>query len=222
MVAGAAPASGEPGPREQWGEPWRSSVFPVPATVAVAGGLLLAASLAGPAAAADPTVSVIATGLDNPRGIAVGANGRVFVAEARRGGADGYGRSGRIVVIGGGTTRTFTGRTVSRLAISDEGEVTGPVGVDLRADGTAVATVGIGPRAADRRFGSLLRLSPRPGRVIADIQVFRDSHPDATDIDQPAEADRLERVRRGGPRRLADARHGRRRDDLLPCRRGAA
>ncbi|MCU0482694.1 MAG: ScyD/ScyE family protein, partial [Chloroflexi bacterium] len=155
----------------------------MPATVAIAGGLLLAASLAGPAAAADPTVSVIASGLDNPRGIAVGANGRVFVAEAGRGGAGGYGRSGRIVVIAGGTTRTFTGGLPS--AISDEGEVTGPVGVDLRADGTAVATVGIGPRAADRRFGSLLRLSPRPGRVIADIQAFRDSHPDATDIDQP-------------------------------------
>jgi hypothetical protein len=155
----------------------------LPAAVAVAGGLLLAASLAGPAAAADPTISVIASGLDNPRGIAVGANGRVFVAEAGRGGEGGYGRSGRVLVISGGIARTFGGGLPS--AISDEGEVTGPVGVDLRADGNLIATVGVGPQAVDKRFDSLLRLSPRPGRAIADIQAFRNTHPDTTDLDQP-------------------------------------
>jgi len=155
----------------------------LPVTFGVAAGLLLAATLVGPAAAADPTITVLASGLDNPRGIAVGANGRVFVAEAGRGGPGGYGRSGRILVISHGIVRTFTGGLPS--AISDEGEVTGPVGVDLRADGNAVAVVGVGPQAVDRRFDSLLRLSPRRGRVVANIQAFRNTHPDTTDLDQP-------------------------------------
>jgi len=155
----------------------------LPATIGVVGGLLIAATLAGPAAAADPTISIIASGLDNPRGIAVGANGRVFVAEAGRGGEGGYGLSGRIIVISHGMARTFTGGLPS--AISDEGEVSGPVGVDLRADGNAVAVVGVGPQAVDRRFDSLLRLSPRRGRAVADIQAFRNVHPDTTDLDQP-------------------------------------
>ena len=55
--------------------------------------LVLLVALAAPAAASGPRVSVIARGLDNPRGLAVSWDGRIFVAAAGQGGTgvDGYG-----------------------------------------------------------------------------------------------------------------------------------
>jgi hypothetical protein len=48
-------------------------------------GLVLCLSLVPSAAAADPSVTVVASGLNNPRGVAVGVNGGVFVAETGAG-----------------------------------------------------------------------------------------------------------------------------------------
>ena len=59
--------------------------------------LVLLVALVGPAAASGPKVSVIAHGLDNPRGLAIGSDGRVFVAAAGKGGTGGYGTTGKIV-----------------------------------------------------------------------------------------------------------------------------
>jgi hypothetical protein len=47
----------------------------------------LLALLAAGDAAADPSVSVVMSGLDNPRGLAFGPQGALYVAEAGRGGA---------------------------------------------------------------------------------------------------------------------------------------
>ncbi|MFN8473297.1 MAG: ScyD/ScyE family protein [Anaerolineae bacterium] len=59
---------------------WRSGVF-------VLGFLLLLAIALAPTVLADgPTMQVVASGLDNPRGLAVGPNGTLYVAEAGRGG----------------------------------------------------------------------------------------------------------------------------------------
>jgi hypothetical protein len=140
---------------------------------------------AAPAAAAGPSVHVLASGLDDPRGLAVGTDGRVFVAEAGRGGpGGGYGTTGRITVIDARGSHPYLEGLPS--AISDEGEVTGPVNVALNARGNAVAIVGAGPQAVDARFGSVLRLSPATPHSIADIAAYQATDPDPTDLDQPA------------------------------------
>ncbi len=150
---------------------------------AAAGGLLLAVALVTPAAAHGPSVKVIATGLDNPRGIAVNKDGKIFVAQAGAGGPGGYGTSGKIITIGErGKVRTYLGGLPS--AISPEGEATGPVGIDVR-DGKVVATIGGGPQDVDPRFDTLVRVRQSGAKVLSDIQAFRNAHPDATDLDQP-------------------------------------
>ncbi|MEV4517897.1 ScyD/ScyE family protein [Dactylosporangium sp. NPDC049525] len=53
----------------------------------MAAALVLAGAPAASAAEAEPSVRVIASGLDNPRGIAIGNHGWLYVAEAGRGGA---------------------------------------------------------------------------------------------------------------------------------------
>ncbi len=66
--------------------------------VAGLAGMALCLTLAPAVAAADPGgATVVASGLDNPRGIDVGANGRVFVAEAG---------TGRILQVRGTTVST--------------------------------------------------------------------------------------------------------------------
>lgn len=153
-----------------------------PLPIALSSAFLSLALVASPATAAGPTVSVVASGLDNPRGIDVGADGRVFVAAAGHGGAaGGFGTSGRIVVIDHGAVRTYVGGLPS--AMSDEGEVTGPVNVALDARGDAVAVIGGGPQAVDPRFNTVLRLRPPAGRILGDIQSYQNSDPDPTDID---------------------------------------
>jgi hypothetical protein len=150
--------------------------MPVPRRLAVvvAGGLV-SLSLVSPAAAADPSATLVAGGLNNPRGIDVSANGRVFVAEAG---------TGKILVIRNGVVSTFSSGLPT--ATSPEGEVTGPVNVSVRTGiGGAVAAVGAGPQNVNARFDTVQRLSPRAGRTIADIQAYRNAHPDTTDLDQP-------------------------------------
>lgn len=148
---------------------------------ALATAVAALALVVSPAFAAGPSVSVVASGLDNPRGIAVGANGRVFVAEAGRGGPGGYGPTGRITVIDHGRVRTFAGGLPS--AKSPEGETTGPTNVALNADGNAVAVIGGGPQAVDSRFNSVIRLSS--GRSLGNIQAYVNANTDLTDVDVP-------------------------------------
>jgi hypothetical protein len=137
-------------------------------------GTLLCLTIVAPATAA-PSVSVVADGLNNPRGVDVAANGHVFVAETG---------TGRILEIHGGSVATFTSGLPT--ATSPEGDTTGPVNVSVRTGiGGAVAAIGGGPQNVDPRFDSVLRLSPRSGRVLADIQAYRNAHPDTTDLDQP-------------------------------------
>ena len=145
--------------------------------------IALLATLAGPAAAAGPRVSIVAHGLDNPRGIAIGRDGKVFVAAAGEGGPGGYGRSGKIVVINDGHARTYRGGLPS--VISPEGEASGPVGVAVSREGKVYAVVGGGPQDVNKRFGTLLQVTREKTRILGDIMAYQVTDPDLTDLDQP-------------------------------------
>ncbi len=119
------------------------------------------------------SVTVIAGGLNNPRGIDLGPDGRVFVAEAG---------TGKVLVLRGGSVKTFASGLPT--ATSPEGETTGPVNVAVRGNGKVIAAIGGGPQDLDPHFDTVLRVGKHT-RVLADIQAYRNAHPDLTDLDQP-------------------------------------
>jgi hypothetical protein len=137
------------------------------------GGLL---ALAAPASAAEITTA--ATGLDNPRGLTVGANGAIYVAEAGRGG-DGtciaapeggqqcYGASGAVTrILNGKQERIANG--LPSLANEIGSNAIGPHHVANVAPGVTYVTVGLGADPAVREqfelegvdFGQLIQLMP--------------------------------------------------------------
>jgi hypothetical protein len=145
------------------------------ATVAVCASVLCV--LAASASAATPTV--VMSGLDNPRGLAFGAEGALYVAEAGRGG------SGPCAVLRG-TIQSCYGATgaVSRLWRGEQeriatglpstvraGEVTGPHDIAMLGRGDAYVTIGWGADPATRpllagvgdQFDRLVRL-PASGK----------------------------------------------------------
>ena len=138
---------------------------------------LMALSLASPASAQPPTV--MATGLDNPRGLAFGPDGAIYVAEAGRGGTSAlclpnptgpgtrcYGPSGAItrVVSPGVHGRVLTG--LPSVAGPTGAGATGPHDIDF-GFGRAFITVGSGGdpallapfKAAGINLASLLMIS---------------------------------------------------------------
>ena len=153
---------------------------------AVALAALLVASLGmlSPVAASGPHVKVIASGLDNPRGLAVDSHGRVLVALAGKGGPGGYGTSSKIIRISNGGVRDY--RVGLPSVISPEGEVGGVHAVDVGPHGRVYGLVGGGPQNVDPRFSALMRVSQGGESVKADIQAFRNAHPDLTDLDVPS------------------------------------
>ena len=134
--------------------------------------------------AADPPFIVVMSGLDNPRGLALGADGSLYVAEAGRGGAGPcrfvrgqqvcYGPTGALSRLRHG----FQQRIVTGLpsyAPANGTEATGPHDVSLRA-GRVYVIVGLGGDPALREafnpdFGWLLRIRPQTGAWarVADI-----------------------------------------------------
>jgi hypothetical protein len=145
--------------------------------------LLASLAMAAPAAASGPHVKVIASGLDNPRGLTVDSHGRVLVALAGRGGPGGIGTSGKIIRISKGGVSDY--RVGLPSAVSPEGEATGPVNVDVGRHGRVFVAVGGGPQVVDPRFDTLMRVSKGGESIKADIQAFRNAHPDLTDHDNP-------------------------------------
>lgn len=144
----------------------RTRGLPIVLAVAVIGALV-----ASPAAAADPPYSVVASGLDNPRGIDIGEDGRILVAETG---------AGRILSIWHWTVSTYRAGLPS---LSTAEGATGPVGVSLTARGDAFVAVGGGPKAVDPRFASLLRVLPMRTRTITDIAAYQAGDPDPYDIE---------------------------------------
>jgi len=152
----------------------RSSVSRLSGALALGG--LLTLSLAAPASAAE--ITTVATGLDNPRGLTIGANGAIYVAEAGRGG-DGtciaapeggeqcYGATGAVTrIVDGKQERIANG--LPSLANEIGSNAIGPHHVANVAPGVTYVTVGLGADPAVREqfelegvdFGQLVQLMP--------------------------------------------------------------
>jgi hypothetical protein len=155
--------------------------------LAAGAGVVLSLALSGTALAQDASVSVVAGGLNNPRGVDVGSNGAVYVAEAGTGSPG----SGAIVRYSHGRLSTVLGGLPSGSA--GEGDVTGPTNVAARGNGLVKYVVGAGPQG----FDVVARV--QPNRVLADVQAYRNAHPKPAcdpqanpvtwcDLDDPANA----------------------------------
>ena len=141
------------------------SSFPLRIVLAAA---LSTLAIIGPAAHA-ATSEVLATGLDNPRGIAIGPAGRILIAEA---GAGGTGAGGATPAMTGHLTEFFKGKVRRLLALPSVktvmGEVSGPTSVAVPTGlGEMFVTMGGGPTPP---FGYLLRANPARTFFVADIE----------------------------------------------------
>ena len=165
----------------------------------------LSLSIATQSARAQSEVSVVMSGLFNPRGLAFGADGGLYVAEAGRGG------EGPGIVLGGGDP-VFYGTTssVSRwlngvqdrvlpdlpsLAPTGGGAATGLHDIAFDSSGQAYGIIGFGGDPARRAelgtggadFGQLVRLSFGPNGAaqnVADVSAFEAAaNPDGGAID---------------------------------------
>lgn len=163
-------------------------------------GLLL--GFAPGAGMADYVTTVVMSGLDNPRGLAFGPDGSLYVVEAGRGGP------GPSIVLGDGATN-FLGDTgaVSRLSHGVQQRVmtglpslapaggaraTGLHDIAFNASGEAYGLMGFGGNPALRAtlgppgasFGQLVRLpfDGAPPVSIVDLAAHEASNPDGADL----------------------------------------
>jgi hypothetical protein len=171
--------------------------------------LLIACALAGvvafaASADADPSVTAVMSGLDNPRGLAFGPQGALYVAEAGRGDigeGDGpcfgivcYGATGAVSRLWRGEqTRVATGLPSYATAA---GRATGPHDVAMLGVGSAEVTIGMeaSPILRDELsktqpewagFGRLVHMSASgQWHFVADIGGFeRDVNPEPRVVD---------------------------------------
>ena len=129
------------------------------ARAAFVAALALAALSAPGPSAGEPVVTVVMSGLDNPRGLAFGANGALYVAEAGRGGlgmeapfcftggAGGlrcYGATGAISRLWHGQQQRVVVGLPSQARRVDGGNAIGPHDVAMMGNGIGSAHVTIG------------------------------------------------------------------------------
>jgi sugar lactone lactonase YvrE len=127
-------------------------------------GVAMALGMALPATAQGPTIEEVASGLASPRGVALGADGTIYVAEAGAGGEAPcvvhpelgnmcFGASGAITaIVDGVATRVVEGLP---SGLTDNGEVIGPSDVTVDGDGNVWFLVG-GPGAGAAEFRDAL------------------------------------------------------------------
>jgi hypothetical protein len=141
---------------------------------------------------AAPTVEVVITGLDNPRGLAIGPEGGLYVVEAGRGGTGPcqtlrmalqcYGATGAVTRLWGGKQE----RVVTDLPsqVDPAGQAVGAHDISFLGRGGAYLTLGFGGDPALRSnfgpdgalFGTLVHV-PASGKwkVIGDISAYETS-----------------------------------------------
>ena len=153
---------------------------------------------------AQSTMQVIASGLDNPRGIAFGPDGALYVAEAGRGGTSTlcdiggngqprcYGPSGAITRITGIGVHDRIVTGLPSLAGASGSDALGPADIDFGLN-SAWVTIGFGANplqrsvyeAAGIRFGSLVRVTGiGQWSYVTDISDHEiSSNPDGNQVD---------------------------------------
>jgi hypothetical protein len=144
----------------------------------------LSVTLTAIAAQAAPQLTVLANGLNSPRGLGFAPNGRLYVAEAGLGAGDGSGGfavgvgfTASITEIAGANSRRPTWRRIvtglASVGDTENGfpEALGPSGVSVHGTGGIYVTMGesalgVGastpdlPAAARGQFGRLLKVTP--------------------------------------------------------------
>ncbi|HXT36912.1 MAG TPA: ScyD/ScyE family protein, partial [Chloroflexota bacterium] len=166
---------------------------------ALLGGGLAAFGSQASAKETKPTITVVARGLDNPRGLAFGPNGDLYVAEAGHGGAapcvkdpEGggktcYGATGAITrVAQGKQTRVAVGLpSLAAPGGNGPSAATGVHDVAVAKDGTVFAVVGLGANPGDRGklgaegagFGQLVKLDASGSwKNVADLSAHEAKH----------------------------------------------
>jgi hypothetical protein len=173
----------------------RRSRFPI----ALAAAFILLVAAASPVAAADPSMTLVASGLNSPRGIDIGPNGAIYVAEAGtagddcRTGPDGvvcYGPTGSITRVWHGTQSHIISGLPSVAMAGEPGmppEAVGPAGIDVHGNGNIEFTLGNGTArqlfddvANAQSLGWLLKATPSgEWSPLADVAAFEfDDNPE--------------------------------------------
>jgi hypothetical protein len=140
-----------------------------------------------------PTVTVIASGLNNPRGLSATDAQSFFVAEAGKGGSGRCGpgplgkmcagRTGRVTHIEAGVLDRLV--RLSSIALPDGTQAFGPHDVAASDNGALFATLGLGGDLETRdgfgragsQLGTLVKVTPDGRtRVVADLLAYEASH----------------------------------------------
>lgn len=154
--------------------------------------IALVALTAPSVASAAPTASVFARGIDNPRGLAIGADGTLYVAVAGRAGPRCLdprretcaGFTGRILAIDARGNKAVVADGLVSAGAGDGTFATGPDDVAVGPDGRIVTVItsatpdqvaGI-PKPFQAQLGELLQVAPVPRRSIGSIDAFEWAH----------------------------------------------
>jgi hypothetical protein len=176
--------------------------------LAVAAPLVLLAAPSGSAAptAADPTVTQVMSGLDNPRGLAFGPQGALYVTEAGRGGfglenppcftgqvgaSRCYGPTGAVSRLWHGVQERVATGLPSQARASDGGNAIGPHDIAMLGVGSAHVTIGLQqpPDFVDRyglaALAQLAEVEPSgEWRFVADLGAYEAlNNPDGGPLD---------------------------------------